>query len=139
MEKNVRKSGLVWVVLSFFYLAGVGCEGNGTGLEILDDPFESFNRAPIIKEQPDTSVAVGDTLRLKAQARDPDGDEISFRIIVYVQNVFGRWPDIDFNSSTGQFWFAPVPYDQPYPSFEFIARDGRGGESSTKFEVDISY
>jgi hypothetical protein len=136
---DMNKLRLILFVLSVFCLAAIGCEDDGTGPDVLDDPFDSFNRAPIIQQQPDTSVAVGDTLRLRAIAHDPDGDEISFRIKIYVQNVFGRWPDIDFNSSTGYFWFAPVVGDQPYPSFEFFARDGRDGESSTKFEVDISY
>ena len=126
-------------MLIVFCLTGIGCEDGGTGLDMLDYPFESFNRAPVIQELPDTNIAVGDTLWMRALAHDPDGDEISFRIKIYVYNVFGRWPDIDFNSSTGHFWFAPVAGDQPNPSFEFIARDGRGGESSTTFAVEIIY
>jgi hypothetical protein len=124
-------------VLCAACLAGIGCENDGSGYSVLDNPLGDFNRAPVIQEQPDTSVALGDTLRLQAAAYDPDGDEITYRIVVYVETIYGPLPDIEFNSSSGRFWFAPAFTDLPSRSFEFFARDGRGGESSTKFAVDV--
>jgi hypothetical protein len=136
-ESEMKNMGRILLLLGASLIAGIGCGNDGSGYNVLDDPLGSFNRAPLMQEQPDTSVALGDTLRLQASAYDPDGDEITYRIVVYVETIYEPWPDIEFNSSTGRFWFAPAASDLPERAFEFIARDGRGGESSTKFAVDV--
>jgi hypothetical protein len=125
------------LALGAAWIAGFGCGNDGNGYKVLDNPLISFNRAPVIQAQPDTSIALGDTLWLQASACDPDGDVIKYKIVVYVGSIYEPWPDIDFNSATGRFWFAPTVSDLPDRSFEFLAQDGRGGESSTKFTVDV--
>jgi hypothetical protein len=114
------------------YWGMLGCGDDGP-----DTITGNSNNPPTIQEQSDTTVSIGDTLRLQAIAHDPDGDSISFRIIIYVDLIHGNLPDIDFNNQTGLFWFAPTSLDKPGLEFEFVARDVHNAESSTKFMVHV--
>jgi len=110
--------------------------------ESSEDPLKpSPNNSPIIQDQADTSVAMGDTLRLQAYAHDIDGDTISYSLIVwYTLDEFRRnyHADVNMDSETGHFWFFPQDDDKPIRSFSFVAKDDFGGSDSTKFAVAVS-
>ncbi|HXV13516.1 MAG TPA: hypothetical protein VEC56_04865 [Candidatus Krumholzibacteria bacterium] len=99
------------------------------------------NRAPILDAQPDTSVAYGDTLHLRASARDPDGDRLAYSMAVFaslseVRTGYVAYARID--PGTGAFWFFPNPRDIPDRSFQFSVQDGRGGQDTVDFTVTVT-
>ena len=96
------------------------------------------NDPPILDAQPDTTGAVGDTLRLTARATDPDGDDILYGLTVIVSLAeieLGYAADISIDGATGEMWFVPSTDDRPSRSFRFRAFDGNGGEAEQPFTV----
>ena len=53
----------------------------------------ALNRPPLMQERADTSGARGDTLRLVAQATDPDGDRVSYGFLVIATLELISQPD----------------------------------------------
>jgi hypothetical protein len=106
-----------------------------------DEPTGPVNNRPVMQAQRDTSVVLGDTLRLTAHADDLDGDvlDYSFTAFVTVQEILsGYRPDAEMDNSTGQFEFVGQSADQPSRSFRFEADDGRGGVDSTRFSIAVN-
>ena len=102
---------------------------------------EPANRPPVLEAQPDTTVAVGDTLELWARAQDADGDSLSYRVTVYLtyQEYLDSYrPEVRMNGYTGHFWFKPVLRDGPSRAFMFKADDNRGGLDSAYFVVNVT-
>lgn len=94
--------------------------------------------SPRIYDQPDTTVAYGDTLRLTASATDPDGDVLAFSMAVMaslseIRSGYLALAGIDRDS--GAFWFYPNSRDIPSRSFRFIVTDTEGLIDSTTFRV----
>ena len=106
-----------------------------------DEPTGPVNNPPVMQAQRDTSVVLGDTLRLTAHADDLDGDvlDYSFTAFVTVQEILsGYRPIAEMDKDTGQFEFVGQSADQPSRSFRFQADDGRGGVDSTRFSITVN-
>lgn len=106
-----------------------------------DEPTGPVNNRPVMQAQRDTSVVMGDTLRLTAQADDLDGDvlDYGFTAFVTVQEILnGYRPNAEMNHSTGQFEFVGQSADQPSRTFRFQVDDGRGGVDSTRFSITVN-
>jgi hypothetical protein len=98
------------------------------------------NRSPVIRAQADTSVSVGDTLVIWADAHDADGDDLVFTATAYISyEEFrrGYFPDAGMNAETGRFAFRTRSEDGPARRFAFSVEDGCGGEDSTSFWVTL--
>jgi hypothetical protein len=120
-------------VLSCLILA-IGCGDSGDG------PAGPSNHPPVIQAQTDTSAAVGDTLVLWADAQDPDGDDLTYigiAHITYEEFARGYFPHAGMHPTSGRFRFIPQADDAPRRRFSFCVDDGRGGEDSTTFTVNI--
>jgi len=96
---------------------------------------------PIISAQRDTSVAVGDTLRLQAHANDPDGDSVAFYATAILRDASERdyVAEVHINRETGDFLFVPRFQDMPARTIMFTAVDARGYSASTLFDVSVWY
>ena len=106
-----------------------------------DEPTGPVNHAPVIQAQRDTSVVLGDTLRLTAHADDLDGDALSYGFTAFVtlqEILSGYVPMAEMNSSTGEFEFVGQSADQPSRSFRFQVDDGNGGVDSTRFSITVN-
>ena len=71
-----------------------------------DEPLAPLNHSPLLESQSDTTAVVNETLRLQAQATDPDGDDISFRVVVemtWAEFHYGPRPLVFIDQTTGQF------------------------------------
>lgn len=96
------------------------------------------NVAPILTLQPDTAVAVGDTLHLVAIATDVDHDVIRFSALIKLRSrVDFPFPEASIDPRSGAFTFVPRSRDVPHRSVAFIADDGRCGRDTTAFVVDV--
>ena len=96
---------------------------------------------PIIQAQRDTSLVVGDTLRLRAYATDPDGDDVTFYATALLRDASERnyVADVHMDQETGDFWFVPGFRDMPDRTIMFTAVDEHGYSASTLFEVTAWY
>ena len=99
---------------------------------------DSPNHPPVLEAHPDTSVIIGDTLRLKASATDPDGDDIKYYLTVILRDTSDTAAAF-IDSLTGDFWFAPTVNDLPNRSMMFTAVDEHGRGMLTLFDVAVSY
>lgn len=97
------------------------------------------NRPPVFVSQSDTSVAVGDTLRLTAIATDEDGDDLSYGLVVRFQWQEFRLDEIPvaLDPGSGDFRYAPGSGEPSLRRFLFRVDDGRGGRDSTGFNVTV--
>jgi hypothetical protein len=121
---------MVFLLSSMAYFC---CEDSKEGVS---DP--SRNHAPMIVEQSDTFVAVGDTLNLTASASDQDGDSVSYLLIVYGQWHPPDFPETQFEGTTGAFSFYAKITDLPGRTFSFVADDHHGGTDTTTFYVAVN-
>lgn len=107
-----------------------------------DSPTESDNLAPVMMAQGDTIIVSGDTIQLIASASDPEGDSLTYRLIVFVSQSewkAGDVPDTDMSASTGVFTFRALDRDVPSRDFAFGAVDVNGGEASpAEFAVVVN-
>jgi hypothetical protein len=113
-------------------IAACGDDGDGgtTGTVV--------GRAPMIDAQSDTSVVYGDTLRLVATARDPDGGPIEYSVAAFVTLTeirTGYVALMRIDRDTGAFWFTPNSRDIPSRSFQFMATDEDGLTATDDFKV----
>jgi len=133
MEQTRFNTALVSTGLAVVLFSLAGCsEDAGVA--------EPENRSPQLARQGDMSSAVGDTLRIHAQALDPDGDAVLFSALVdltWEELRDGYRPAIAMDASTGWFSFVPSSSDLPGRSMTFFAEDGLGGRDSTRFHVDV--
>ena len=109
------------------------------------EPVEpgKVNHAPVVAFLADTFAVVGDTLRLKFSATDPDGDVLRFE-----EEMPCTWGEIKdgtchppiahIDSRTGSFWFYPRTYDIPLRVVVVTVSDGRGGYAYTSVDVSVS-
>jgi len=117
------------------WLPGCGDEGS-------DDTTGpgSLNHPPVLALQPDTSVAVGDTLYLQASATDQDGDALLYGVIVrqtFEEISDGYLVQGGIHAATGLFWFRPQVLDRPTREFWFTVDDLRAGRDTTGFVVAV--
>lgn len=103
-----------------------------------DGSSPRLNHRPVILQLPDTTSSLGDTLRLRAEAADSDGDAVQYRltVVLNLEEVrIGYHPRAGIDGATGDFWFAPKVDDRPTRGFKITATDPFGGRDSTRFEV----
>lgn len=140
MSPTRRGSGLRVTVSSLLsasfaaVLACIGCSDSSA-------PSAPRNRAPTFVAQRDTTAAVADTLRLVARATDPDGDDVHYTLVIVVtfeELQDGYIPAASLNGESGHFVFVPGTRDLPEREFQFLATDGRGGETAEPFTVSVS-
>jgi hypothetical protein len=135
-NRTLSRIGVVVVMAGFW-----GCGSDGGSPATPDTSTGPENNAPVLAAQRDTAGVVGDTLRLTANATDPDGDEVSLlaQVEVTLQEIrTGYRADMDFDASTGAFWFVPGNRDVPERAFHFVAEDGRGGRDDKRFVVSVT-
>jgi hypothetical protein len=85
---------------------------------------------------PDTSVVVGDTLRLQVEAVDPEGQALVYRLVVaYIPGTEDANAVLD--SLSGAFVFIPKNTDWPARWFGFFVHDPAGHESSISIYVAV--
>jgi hypothetical protein len=114
------------------------------GCGVSDDasgPQGGVNNPPVLGAVRDTTIALGDTLGILVSATDPDGDEITYHLAVsltWEELRDGYRADASLGAQTGYFWFKPGQRDVPNRQFQFIARDGRGGEDDTWMTVTVT-
>jgi hypothetical protein len=111
----------------------LGCGDDGGG--------GPANHPPVLEAQPDTAVAIGDTLKLWVEAYDADGDNLSYGLTIAVtleELRDGYIPDAHLEAGTGYYWFVPGPRDRPQRIFMFTVEDGRGGQDSDTITVYVT-
>jgi len=96
------------------------------------------NSPPIIQEQPDASVNIGNTLKLRAVASDPDGDRITYGLVVYLDRKYDIYPNVEMDLRSGIFQFTARSADMPSRKFAFVARDDHGKTAETEFVVTVT-
>lgn len=99
-----------------------------------------LNAAPTIEDIRDTSVVVGETLRILAAAADADGDPLRFSLQAFF-NADDRFPD-DFSTATidsltGEISYTPPEIERPLRRLRVFVRDDHCGSDSTDFIVQI--
>lgn len=105
-----------------------------------DSSEPTVNNPPVIAQISDTTTALGDTLRLRAAAEDPDGDAILYRltVVLSLEEVrIGYHPRAGIDGTTGDFWFAARRDDHPARGFKITATDPSGARDSTRFDVAV--
>jgi hypothetical protein len=123
------------ILLGLLALVLLSCSDDNTCKPVGTD---STNHPPVLQAQRDTSVIIGDTLRLTASATDPDGDEVKYHLTVGLHDTSDTAAAF-LDSLTGRFWFAPSLDDRPQRSMMFTAVDEHGLAISTLFDVSVSY
>jgi hypothetical protein len=129
--------GRITRVVGFLMLAtifGVGCSSSGGETLAPQDN----NHPPVLISLNDTTVTVGDTLRMTAVATDPDGDAVRYDLTVMIHGMSDHPPKVGFDGDSGEFVFFPASTDQPSRDFIIRARDGRGGEDASPFTVTVN-
>jgi len=124
-----------WLLISAGFAVAGGCSSGDDG------PTGPSNHVPVIQPQADTTVAVGDTLRLRAVAHDRDGDSLtlSAATIGSLSDFMARgFPDTEFDQAGGQFEFRARAIDRPNRVFRFTVDDHQGGADSTFFTVYVN-
>jgi len=129
MGRTAKISGLLMLWVMFV----AGCSSQQETIAPTDD-----NHPPVLVVLSDTTVAVGDTLRLTAVATDPDGDTINYDLTVLIRGMNDHLPKVSFDGASGEFVFFPASTDQPSRDFVIRARDGRGGEDDSGFTVTVN-
>ena len=115
----------------FLAIAGCGDDEDVTG---------AMNRPPAFQDQPDVTMALGDTLRLAALATDPDGQEVAYSVAVMAtlaELQSGYFAAHAIDPATGDFWFYPSDRDIPSRSFEFRGEDALGNTGKNQFTVFV--
>ena len=105
-----------------------------------DDMAGVTNRPPVLQDQADVTMALGDTLRLTASAHDPEGHEFTYSVAVIAtlaEIQSGYFASQAIDPVTGDFWFFPSDRDIPSRSFEFRAEDEVGSTAATQFTVYV--
>jgi hypothetical protein len=127
-----------WVMAALLVLAGIACDSEQT-CPLVGPPAR--NNPPAIHAERDTSIVLGDTLRLQATATDPDGDALKYYLTVILRDVSESdyVADAHLDSINGEFWFAPGVRDMPERSIMITVTDEDGVSSSTLFTVKTSY
>jgi hypothetical protein len=100
-------------------------------------PVEPRDQPPVITSLADTTVAVGDTLRLRVRAVDPEGGDVFYRLVVPWMPGTGI-AEATLDSLSGAFEFVPKPSDQPARWFGFFVRDAARNESSEEMYVRVT-
>jgi len=96
------------------------------------------NVPPALSPQPDTLVAVGDTLRLTAVAADANSDAVRYNSIVSLRSRLEfPFPLAWMDAQSGRFWFVPSFRDIPSRAVWFVADDGRCGRDTTTFVIRV--
>jgi len=126
-----------WLALiTALFIIAAGC---GDDDDTVNGP-SGGDRTLFMIEQPDTHTYVGDTLTLRAMARETSGDSVYYGMDNTLIKYFQMHPaDTDFDSLTGEFRFYPVSEDRPFQYFVFRARNSSGDVDSTSFCVNVSY
>jgi hypothetical protein len=123
------------VVMCLLALVSVSCGDDNTCQPVENAPV---NHPPVLQAQRDTSVFIGDTLRLAASATDPDGDALTYYLTPGLRHTSDTCATF-IDSLTGQLWFAPSVNDRPERSMILTVVDEHGYGASTLFDVAVSY
>jgi hypothetical protein len=131
VEINIKLLFTVTAVLTVI----LGCSEEGPA-----SPGQSSQRTLYIFDQPDTHACVGDTLILRARARETSGDSVYYDMENILMKYIQMHPaDTDFDPVTGEFRFYPADEDREFQLFLFRAFNTSGDVDSTKFYVNVSY
>ena len=134
----MKLNAIGWVAVLLVSGVLIGCSEE-RWIEPID-PREG-NHLPVIASQSDTSVIVGDTLRIEFSATDQDGDSLRFEqyiMCTWGEIKAGQGPISHIDSRTGSFWFYPRTSDIPWRLVTVTVYDGRGGSVYTEFRVSVS-
>ena len=131
---------IFWLALLIAAVTLASCSSD-KGSEPDPDP-EPENHAPMIAGIRDTTVVLGDTLRIAITASDEDGDALGFGVVVpcsWSELQQGLCPEAGVRASVPEFWFWPRSHDADvgWRGFTVVVSDGRGGSDSTGFGVTI--
>ena len=136
----MNKKILLYSALLILFTAGINC---GTGEKATptgpDDPGDTVsNHPPVMRNQPDTSATVGDTLVLFAYAEDEDGDSLIYGMTNIILKHFQHNEALaDIDEVTGEFHFYVRSTDIPFQMFEFYAVDIECNSDTTFFTVQV--
>ncbi|NIM18700.1 MAG: hypothetical protein GTO51_00395 [Candidatus Latescibacteria bacterium] len=138
MRTIIFMNSLVYCIAA---LALAACDRNSSCYrDQLTGPITQ-NHPPSIQAQSDTNLVFGDTLKLRASATDPDGDDLTYYLTVFIRDISESdyVADAFLDSLTGDFWFVPGPMDMPDRSMMFTVIDEKGYSASTQFKVAVKY
>lgn len=97
------------------------------------------NHPPVFISLNDTTAGVGDTLLVRATARDADGDPLQYRAVVSLARWHPPWlPLTWFDRSTGVFAYVPRPQDGMLLDVTFSVDDGRCGRAETQIQIRVA-
>ena len=133
---RIFRGALYLALLTVFTIAvNCGTDENGTPTGP-DDTIT--NHPPVMRIQPDTSAAVGDTLVLFACADDEDGDSLTYGMInIILKHIQQNEALADIDAETGEFHFYVKAMDVPLQMFEFYAVDPECASDTTFFTVHV--
>jgi hypothetical protein len=118
------------LLLVLTVLTVCACESDRTCDPNADGPvgLGPHGDPPNIEALGDTSVVLGDTLRMTASAVDPDGDSVTYDLTVCLRDTseLDYVADAYLDSLTGDFWFVAGARDLPDRNFVITARDSEG-------------
>ena len=117
--------------LLLFALIGCGDDDNVAG---------ATNQPPAFQDQPDVTIALGDTLRLTVSASDAEGNDFTYSVAVIASLAeirSGYFAAQAIDPVSGDFWFYPSDRDIPSRSFEFRAEDEVGNLGKMQFTVFV--
>ena len=127
-----------WVAVVAVVLGG-GCAADDTAIS--PDVPNGQNHAPTLTAIPDTTVILGDTLRVHLVASDPDGDRLTYKMTVLLHDAseVNYVADAHIDSVNGDFWFVAGGRDRPSRSFLFTVVDKHGYPALAQLDVTVTY
>jgi hypothetical protein len=115
---------LIPIILLTGLSFAAGCSDDGPIVQ------PSTNHSPILSVHNDTTVIVGDTLKLFFNATDIDDDSLTYWVTPLKRCsdfMSGYSPEAEIDPHTGYFWFIPSLNDLSVQIFMFTVIDYRGG------------
>jgi hypothetical protein len=91
---------------------------------------QAFNIHPVFVSKPPLGASVGTKLTYHAQARDPDGDTLTYDLPLGPNGM-------RIDSTTGQLGWLPQSNQAGMQQVVIRARDGQGGTWLQSFQVDV--
>ncbi|RYX96003.1 MAG: tandem-95 repeat protein [Comamonadaceae bacterium] len=118
-----------WLIAGLAVLGlGVAAGGGGGG----GSAPPPVNRSPSADAHP-VEVRVGHAGQGRVDARDPDGDALTYTV-----NKVPANGDVTIDPRTGEFVYTPRPGYVGTDSFEVIVNDGKGGTATVSVPVTVT-